>query len=297
MILNRRLSANSVGHCALSWKWRREQIWGKSLDTLWTWVPPSLTVKRTGLDAVSKGSNLIHSDPPSHHYDPLRESPQISTKLIPRGRPPTCLGDQTQTWRRDDVARMPQNRYARGGQRYNRNSSDLEYWPPLPNYTSHSSLRPAGYHGDRLGSSVHQPSGVWACGWSCADEPPLSVASERAGHAPSPLGSGARGGRAIWLGRGRREAELHFPGVSGYTPLPVAGRRKDNKELSRRPVRGYLGPLSPWTEELETEKDKEMRRVGKLVIKQHKVHSLLCTFLMSTDAQGQRGRRTALWEV
>ena len=37
--------------------------------------------------------------------------------------------------------------------------------------------------------------------------------------------------------------------------------------------------------------------MGKLVIKQHKVHSVLFTFLVSTDAQGQRERRTALWEL
>ena len=37
---------------------------------------------------LSKGSNLIHSDPPSHHYDPLCESTQISAELIPRGGHP-----------------------------------------------------------------------------------------------------------------------------------------------------------------------------------------------------------------
>ena len=41
---------------------------------------------------LSKGSNLIHSDPPSHHYDPLCESTQISANLFPGGgRPPAWV--------------------------------------------------------------------------------------------------------------------------------------------------------------------------------------------------------------
>ena len=242
----------------------------------------------------SKGSNLIHSDPPlitMIHCVSLRKS---QPNLFPGG-PPTCLGDQRPKWRRDDVARTPQNRSVRSGRRYNGNPSDLEHRPVLPNYTSHSPLRPAGYHGDRLGSSVPQPSG--AClRWSWADEPPLPMASKRDGHAPPPLGSGARGGRAIWLGRGRWEAELHFPGVSGTPHFRSRAAEKITRSCQGDRSGGIWAPQIRGQRSWRQRRTKE-RRMGKLVIKQHKVHSVLFTFLVSTDAQGQRERRTALWEM
>ena len=154
-----------------------------------------------------------------------------------QGWPPTCLGDQRPNRRQDDDARTPQNRSAPGGWRYNGNPSDLEYWRVLPSYTSHSPLRPAGYHGDRLGSSVPQPSGAWACsdrGQMSLHSPwlpngpvtrphPLFLVPEKA----EPFGWAGAVGRPNYISQ-------ESPGTPRF-------RSRAAEKITRRPVRGYLG--------------------------------------------------------